>query len=235
LEAAASIRDAEALAAGLSEKLGLGADYVLPAYEDTGHWLLKEAQLPDNVDPLDPRLADPEERARMAQVFQLGLGKPRGYVIPVQRWQSQAGDRRWRSEKWKLRRGQLFLVPGDSPVGYRLPLGSLPVVPKDEFPHIHPQDPMEPRGTLPPAASLGARWTAPAAENGPQAAPPRPRRPRISRCRARSRHKAKAARRIAPSRRSAASMSARRSASRSATTSCASSCRRSRSWRIIWS
>ncbi|POR49537.1 DUF2126 domain-containing protein [Bosea psychrotolerans] len=171
LEAAASIRDAEALAAGLSERLGLGADYVLPAYEDTGHWLLKEAQLPDNVDPLDPRLADPEERARMAQVFQLGLGKPRGYVIPVQRWQSQAGDRRWRSEKWKLRRGKLFLVPGDSPVGYRLPLGSLPVVPKDEFPHIHPQDPMEPRGPLPPAASLGGGGTAPAAMNGAQAAP----------------------------------------------------------------
>ncbi|SEF56502.1 DUF2126 domain-containing protein [Bosea lathyri] len=156
LEAAASIRDVEALAAGLSDKLGLGADYVLPAYEDTGHWLLKEAQLPDNVDPLDPRLADPEERARMAQVFQLGLGKPRGYVIPVQRWQSQAGDRRWRSEKWSLRRGKLFLVPGDSPVGYRLPLGSLPVVPKDEFPHIHPQDPMEPRGPLPPFSAQNA-------------------------------------------------------------------------------
>ena len=149
LEAGATMAEAEALAEGLSEKLGLGADYVLPAYEDTGYWLLKEAQLPDNVDPLDPRLADPEERARMQQVFQLGLGKPRGYVIPVQRWQSQAQDRRWRSEKWTLRRGRLFLVPGDSPVGYRLPLGSLPVVPKAEYPHIHPQDPMEPRGPLP--------------------------------------------------------------------------------------
>jgi uncharacterized protein (DUF2126 family)/transglutaminase-like putative cysteine protease len=149
LEAAASIRDAEALAAGLSEKLGLGSDYVVPAYEDTGHWLLKEAQLPANVDPLDPRLADPEERARMTRVFELGLGNPRGYVIPVQRWQSQAGDRRWRSEKWTLRRGKLFLVPGDSPVGYRLPLGSLPDLPKSEYPHIHPQDPMEERVPLP--------------------------------------------------------------------------------------
>ncbi len=172
LEAAATIGDAEALAAGLSEKLGLGADYVLPAYEDTGHWLLKEAQLPDNVDPLDPRLADPEERARMAQVFQLGLGKPRGYVIPVQRWQSQAGDRRWRSEKWKLRRGKLFLVPGDSPVGYRLPLGSLPVVSKDQYPHIHPQDPMEPRGPLPPATEAAPAPAAAAATSDGQPASP---------------------------------------------------------------
>ncbi len=152
-EIASSIRDAETLAAGLAEKLGIGADHVVPAYEDTGHWLLKEAQLPENVDPLDPRLADPEERARMARVFTLGLGNPRGYVIPVQRWQSQAGDRRWRSEKWKLRRGQLFLVPGDSPVGYRLPLGSLPAVTEAEYPQIHPQDPMEERAPLPASTS----------------------------------------------------------------------------------
>ncbi len=173
LEGGATIADAEALAEGLSDKLGLGADYVVPAYEDTGYWLLKEAQLPDNVDPLDPRLADPEERARMQQVFQLGLGKPRGYVIPVQRWQSQAGDTRWRSEKWKLRRGKLFLVPGDSPVGYRLPLGSLPVVPKAEYPHIHPQDPMEQRPPLPRAAG----GFGPAADPPPQAAPMRSEAP----------------------------------------------------------
>ena len=167
LEAGATMAEVEALAEGLSDKLGLGADYIVPAYEDTGYWLLKEAQLPDNVDPLDPRLADPEERARMQQVFQLGLGKPRGYVIPVQRWQSQAGDKRWRSEKWKLRRGKLFLVPGDSPVGYRLPLGSLPVVPKAEYPHIHPQDPMEARPPLPRSARGFGRVADPPAPEAP--------------------------------------------------------------------
>lgn len=149
---AAAADAAQAIAEGIAERLGLASDYVQPAYEDPAHWLLQEAALPDNVDPSNPELADPEARARMMRVFERGLTSPAGFVLPIQRWQAAHRDRRWRSERWRTRRGKLFLIPGDSPVGFRLPLGSLPYVPPKLYPHVHPQDPLEPRGALPVVA-----------------------------------------------------------------------------------
>jgi uncharacterized protein (DUF2126 family)/transglutaminase-like putative cysteine protease len=147
----ADIADAERFAEATATKLGLGPDYVLPAFEDPGHWLQREAALPSNVEPGDSKLSDPEERARMARVFDQGLNIPRGFVLPIQRWNAEASQSssRWRSERWKLRRGNLFLTPGDSPLGLRLPISSLPYIPPDDYPYTVEQDPMEPRGDLP--------------------------------------------------------------------------------------
>ncbi|KAF1712156.1 IMP dehydrogenase [Pseudoxanthomonas kalamensis DSM 18571] len=154
--------DAQALLATIADDLGLGTDYVSPAYEDPGEWLLKEGNLPDNVDPANSELQDPEARARMAKVFERGLTEPSGYVLPVQRWNSQSRPAgRWRSEKWKTRRGRLFLVPGDSPVGYRLPLGSLPHVKPVDYPYVVPVDPSVDRAPLPPASRLHPRIAVP--------------------------------------------------------------------------
>ncbi len=143
----------EAFVVDLSERLGLGRGYVIPAYEDPSHWLLKEGALPVNVDPLDSKIDDAEERSRMLRAFERGLANPVGYVLPVQRWNARA-ERRWVSERWPLRRGRLFLAPGDSPIGLRLPLGSLPWVPPSAYPFSYPQDPTEPRGALPDPADL---------------------------------------------------------------------------------
>jgi uncharacterized protein (DUF2126 family)/transglutaminase-like putative cysteine protease len=143
----AGICDAERFAEGTAQKLGVDTAYVMPAFEDPGHWLQKEAALSPNVDPTDSRLADPEERARMARVFDQGLNAPRGFVLPIQRWTAQAP--RWRSERWKLRRGNLFLLPGDSPLGLRLPIASLPHIPSEDYPYIVEQDPLAPRDPLP--------------------------------------------------------------------------------------
>jgi len=122
----------------LAERLEVDPRNVLDAYEDTLHYLLKERKLPVNVDPADPKLKDPEERARIVQVFERGLGTPRGFVLPVQRWQAEA---RWMSERWQLRTGRLFLIPGDSPVGLRLPLETLPWLPAGAYPQLIPADP----------------------------------------------------------------------------------------------
>jgi uncharacterized protein (DUF2126 family)/transglutaminase-like putative cysteine protease len=139
----AIVENAQQFMNGTAKRLGLDAGYVMPAYEDPVHWLQKEAALPPNVDPADSRLSSPEERARMARVFDVGLNAPRGFVLPIQSDKTHGGG--WISERWQLRRDHLFLTPGDSPLGLRLPIGSLPHVAEDEYPFIVERDPMEPR------------------------------------------------------------------------------------------
>ncbi|MCR9254598.1 MAG: transglutaminase family protein [Alphaproteobacteria bacterium] len=141
--------EAERMLTAIAGHLGIEGENVIPAYEDPAEWILKEAKLPDNVTPENSKLEDPEERTRIAQVFERGLSEPVGYVLPVQRWQSKATGPRWVSERWRLRRNHMFLVPGDSAMGYRLPLSGLPHIPPASYPYIYPADPVEQSGTLP--------------------------------------------------------------------------------------
>ncbi len=145
---------AEALLGAIAGELGVDPTYIAPAYEDPAQWIVKEGNLPENVTPENSKLKDPEERQRIARVFSRGLTEPSGYVLPIQRWQAKATGTRWRSEKWKTRRGGLYLAPGDSPVGYRLPLGSLPHVPPASYPYVIEADPTAPREPLPEREAL---------------------------------------------------------------------------------
>ena len=144
---AASI-DAQHLAEGIAARVGIIADYVQPAYEDPAERMLKQGLIPENVDPRDPKIDDPVERARILKLFDSHRGQPVGFVLPLQRWSAQAKPG-WLSEIWRTRRGHLFLVPGDSPLGYRLPLQSLPQVATLDYPSVVPADPFAERQPLP--------------------------------------------------------------------------------------
>ncbi|KMO14609.1 DUF2126 domain-containing protein [Methylobacterium platani] len=146
----AGIKEAEALIRGLARRLGL-APYVQPLYEDPDYWERKAAELPVNVTPLDPKVGDEESQRRMARVYTRGLGTAAAYVLPLANI-AVGADRHWVSEAWQLKRGAIYLVPGDSPAGFRLPLASLPYVPPSSYPYYAPQDPLEPRGPLGTAA-----------------------------------------------------------------------------------
>ncbi len=126
--------DAACFIATLATKLGVDPAHAQPAYEDVFYYLWKEARLPANVNPLDSKLRDPIERARLARVFSQGLDHVVGYALPL-RWvgltpSALGPDSKprsgWDSGRWSLRDGNLFLIPGDSPMGYRLPLDALP-------------------------------------------------------------------------------------------------------------
>ncbi len=146
-----TVDDAERFATALCETLGVSSEFVQAAYEDVWYYLWKEQKLPVNVDPLDSKLSDPEQRARIAQVFSTGLDTPRGFVLPLQQtWQAQATGHRWRTGAWFSRQQNLYLLPGDSPIGLRLPLEGLPHVPAPEYPYIVSPDPAGDFAPLPP-------------------------------------------------------------------------------------
>jgi len=143
-----SADDAQRLTEGIAARVGLMPDYVQPAYEDPADRMLKQGLIPENIDPKDPKVDDPIERARILKLFDSHRGRPVGFVLPLQRWTAQAKPG-WLSEVWRTRRGHLFLMPGDSPLGFRLPLQSLPYIPPADYPSVTPADPFAERQPLP--------------------------------------------------------------------------------------
>ena len=127
----------------LAARLGLEDRYVIPAFEDSFYYRHKDRQLPVNVSAAENELEDASERERVRAVFESGLHTPKGFVLPLER------KHIWRTSVWPLRTENLFLLPGDSPVGLRLPLSSLPWVSPKDKPEKHEPDPMAARKPLP--------------------------------------------------------------------------------------
>ncbi len=142
------VTEAERFAQTLAIRLGLDPGYVMPAFEDEFYHLHQERRLPVNVIPAKSKAEDPLERERIRRVFERGLDTPVGMVLPMERGSKKSG-REWQTGSWILRGERLYLLPGDSPVGLRLPLPSLPWVDPKDVPEVHEPDPAVLREPLP--------------------------------------------------------------------------------------
>ena len=121
----AKASDAKAFMHALCEELALDRRFALPAYEDADWYLRREGQLPKNVTVERNKLSDPLERERLRRVFDQGLTSVAGHVLPLG-WTGSERKGHWASSRWQFRRKRLYLLPGDSALGLRLPLASLP-------------------------------------------------------------------------------------------------------------
>jgi len=143
--------DARRFIDALAAKLGIRDEFIAPAFEDNLYHLWREQQAPPDIDPACANVKDPVERRRLARLLSRGLDEPAGYLLPLERDEGRA----WRSGRWELRAERIYLIPGDSPMGLRLPLDSLRQ-PRRKQDALRPErDPFAPRDPL-PAAGIAA-------------------------------------------------------------------------------
>jgi len=164
-DAGHGVADAQRFAAALAAALAVPGEHLLPAYEDVYYLLWQEGMVALDEDPLQADLASDLERRRLAAQLDGRLGTVTGYVLPLAFDEQRRGSS-WRSSRWRLRRGHLFLLPGDSPMGLRLPLAALE---KGEEPEPQP-DPFEERAPLAPQYGPARRPAAAPREQRPQRA-----------------------------------------------------------------
>ena len=118
----------------LTKYLGCSDTGIMPAYEDAFYFLWEEGKLPVDVNPLEYDKNEHSVRKKLGEILEKGMGKSVGQVLPL----SKSGNA-WITNPWKFRRNTLYLIPGNSPIGLRLPLESLiaePEVPSE--PTIEP-------------------------------------------------------------------------------------------------
>jgi uncharacterized protein (DUF2126 family)/transglutaminase-like putative cysteine protease len=108
----------------LAKRLEISELNISAAYEDPLEIILQESKIPINIDPLKYNLKDNAERQKLAKDL-MGIGMEVGYALPIQ-WNYNRTS--WQSCTWEFRRGNLFLIPGNSPMGLRLPLNTLPYI-----------------------------------------------------------------------------------------------------------
>ncbi|HVU98726.1 MAG TPA: transglutaminase family protein [Puia sp.] len=106
--------DAEHFIRVLAGYLNVSQENVSAAYEDAFYTAWAQRKMPINSDEKIANWKDPA-----------------GFTLPL-KWDYH--QNKWKSAKWILRQELLFLLPGNSPIGLRLPLDSLPLLAKEYEP-----------------------------------------------------------------------------------------------------
>ena len=134
-------------------RLGVTDEYVFPAFEDVYYYMWRERRLPGNVDPFDSRVDDALERERLMKVFTQGMTHTVGHTLPIMKnvWGQ------WQTGPWFLRAERCYLFPGDSAMGYRLPIDSQPWTAQSDYPYVNPPDAETATDPLASYAALRAR------------------------------------------------------------------------------
>lgn len=152
-DSGADAAKAAAFAERLAKELGVDPANALPAYEDTFYFLWETGNLPTNIDPKKVDPADKLERQTLAKLLEVGLDTPAGYVLPLE-FNHDAGH--WSSSKWDFKREHLFLLPGNSGLGLRLPLDRLPKADPKKQKVVVESSPLEELPALPDVTSLAS-------------------------------------------------------------------------------
>ncbi len=127
-------KQAETFGRALTKHLGLPAACLHPVYEDVLFHLWQEGCLADEPSPDSPELLTATSRKNFLATLEAGLDKPAGFVLPLSK---ETSYQNWQSCQWKMRRNACYLLPGDSPIGYRLPFNSI----SGEQEHLPEADP----------------------------------------------------------------------------------------------
>ncbi|MDH2915450.1 MAG: transglutaminase family protein [Gallionella sp.] len=153
--------DALSFMQGLAHELALDEGFIIPAYEDVTQVINEELRWPENLDPHSADLKNTDERKRMAKLIERGLGEAVGYVLPLKALPPATPQHAakaivaagFRSSPWPIKREHLYLIPGDSPLGLRLPLASLPWVLPEDKEEAFGRDPFDATHEAPDAKS----------------------------------------------------------------------------------
>lgn len=149
-----TLDDAKEFLTTLGEALGVPTSYVLGAREDTPYYLWKDRRMPLSDEIMEADVFEKAERERLQKLLDGDLNTPVGFVLPLH--YSHAREQ-WVSNRWTFKSGHLVLLAGDSPIGTRLPLSSLPNPIEAEKEIVPDRAYNDMKGALPSAKAIKKR------------------------------------------------------------------------------